>query len=146
LNGIGSGDRDLTVALFRKYLEHLRRMIMNTNIQTQTTLRPAALLLCGAMTVCGLQTTARAADDGLPKQTVSYADLDISKPAGAKALYRRIAAAARKVCTVNSYQGLTMVTQERICTDKAIDNAVKAVGSPALSALRPTTMTHLASN
>jgi UrcA family protein len=121
-------------------------MNMNTKIQTQTTFRPAALLLCGAMTVGGLQATARAADDGLPKETVSYADLDISKPAGAKALYRRIAAAARRVCSVNSYQDLAMMKQESICTDKAIDNAVKTVGSPALSALRPGSMTHLASN
>jgi UrcA family protein len=119
-------------------------MIMDTTIQT--TFRPAALLLCGAMTVGGLQATARAADDGLPKETVSYADLDISKPAGAKTLYGRIVTAARHVCRDNSYGNLFGMKQERICEDKAIDNAVKAVGAPELSALRPTTTTHLASN
>jgi UrcA family protein len=119
---------------------------MNMYTTIQMTFRPAALLLCGAMTVCGLQGTARAADDGLPKETVSYADLDISKPAGAKTLYGRIVTAAKHVCRDSSYGNLLGMKQERRCTDYAIDNAVKAVGSPALSALRPTTMTHLASN
>ncbi len=118
---------------------------MNTNIQT--TFRAAAFLLCGAMTVCGLQATARAADDGLPKETVGFADLDISKPAGAKTLYGRIVSAARRVCkNSNSYLDLQMRTQEQVCTDHAIDAAVKAVGSPQLSALRSAKVIHLASN
>jgi hypothetical protein len=32
------------------------------------------------------------------------------------------------------------------CTDRAIDKAVKDVGSPALSALRPNSVIHYASN
>jgi UrcA family protein len=112
----------------------------------QMTFRPAALLLCGAMAVCGLQATARAADDGLPKETVSYADLDISKPAGARTLYGRIVTAAKHVCRDSSYGNLLRMGQERRCTDNAIDNAVKAVGSPQLSALRSGKVIHLASN
>jgi UrcA family protein len=121
-------------------------MNMNTKIQTQTTFRPAALLLCGAMTVCGLQATARAADDGLPKERVSYADLDISKPAGAKTLYGRIVAAAKHVCRDTSSVAVLTMKQQRRCTEAAIDNAVNAVGSPALSALRSENVIHLASN
>jgi hypothetical protein len=34
----------------------------------------------------------------------------------------------------------------RECTDRAIDKAVKDVGSPALSALRPAGAIHFASN
>jgi UrcA family protein len=121
-------------------------MNMNTKIQTQTTIRPAALLLCAAMTVGGLQATARAAiDDGVKKETVSYADLDLSKPAGAKTLYGRIASAAHRVCA-DSYRDLAMTRWVNTCTDKAIDEAVRKVNSPELSALRPTSVIHLASN
>ena len=117
---------------------------MNTNIQT--TFRAAALLLCGAISVGGLQATARAADDGVPKEKVSFADLDISTPAGAKTLYQRIVAAAGRVCTTDGFQTLRTVKQDRICTEHAIDNAVKGVGSPTLSALRSAKVIHLASN
>jgi UrcA family protein len=119
-------------------------MIMNTTIQN--TARAAALFLCGAIALCTLQVTARAADDGLPSKRVSYADLDISKPAGAKVLYSRIVAAARQVCAVNGYKDLGTMKQVNRCTDHAIDNAVKDVGSPALSALRPNSVIHFASN
>jgi len=53
----------------------------------KNTLRAASFFLCGALTLGTLQATARAADHGLPSERVSYADLDISKPAGAKTLY-----------------------------------------------------------
>ena len=36
--------------------------------------------------------------DDPPTVTVSFADLDLSKPAGAETLYQRIQAAARTVC------------------------------------------------
>jgi UrcA family protein len=77
---------------------------MNTRIQN--TLRAASFFLCGALTLGALQATARATDDGLPSQKVSYADLDISKPAGAKVLYNRIVAAAHRVCGSSGFAGL----------------------------------------
>ena len=117
---------------------------MNTTIQN--TARAAALFLCGAIALCTLQVTARASDDGLPTQKVSYADLDISKPAGAKVLYGRIVAAARHVCAFDGQRDLGSMQWVNKCTDLAIDKAVKDVGSPALSALRPNTVIHYASN
>jgi UrcA family protein len=124
------------------HLTFLRRPIMNTNVQTF--FRPAALLLCGAMIVCGgLSTTARAADDGVPKETVRFADLNISTPEGAKVLYGRIERAARRVCS-SPLPDFLSPHQESICTDIAIDKAVKAVNSPALTALR-FNVVHLAS-
>jgi UrcA family protein len=119
-------------------------MIMNTTIQN--TARAAAFLLCGAIALCTVQVTARAADDGLPSKRVSYADLDISKPAGAKVLYGRIKTAARHVCALNGYNDLSSMQWVNQCTDRAIDRAVKDVGSPALSALRPSSPLHVASN
>jgi UrcA family protein len=119
-------------------------MIMNSTIQN--TARAAALLLCGAIALCTLQVTAQAADDALPSKRVSYADLDLSKPEGAKVLYSRIAAAAKQVCAQSGYKDLGAMQRENGCVDHAINNAVKKVGSPALSALRPRSMIHFASN
>jgi UrcA family protein len=116
------------------------------NITIQNTARAAAVLLCGAIALCTLQVTAQAADDALPSKRVSYADLDISKPAGAKVLYSRIAAAARQVCALSGYKDLGAMQRVNGCVDRAINNAVKEVDSPALSALRPNRMIHFASN
>jgi UrcA family protein len=116
---------------------------MNTTIQNTAR---AAALLCGAIALCTLQVTALAAGKGLASKTVSYADLDISQPAGAKVLYSRIAAAAQEVCALSGYKDLGAMQRENGCVDHAINNAVKAVGSPALSALRPRSMIHFASN
>ena len=117
---------------------------MNTTIQN--TARAAAFLLCGAIALCTVQLTAQAAGDGLPSKRVSYADLDISKPPGAKVLYGRIVRAAREVCRSNGYESLGAAQLTNHCVDFAIDNAVKDVGSPALSALRPSSAIHYASN
>jgi UrcA family protein len=114
---------------------------MNTTIQN--TLRAASFFLCGALTLGALQASARAADVGMRSQKVSYADLDISKPAGAKVLYGRIAAAATRVCSLDGYKDLGKDTQ--VCTAHAINNAINDVGSPALSALRPNSVIHFAS-
>ena len=117
---------------------------MNTTIQN--TARAAAFLLCGAIALCTLQVTAQAADEGLPSKRVSYADLDISKPAGAKVLYGRIVRAAKQVCQFSGFQSFGAAQMVNRCIDHAIDNAVKDVGSPALSALRPSSPIHVASN
>lgn len=117
---------------------------MKTTIQN--TARAAALFLCGAIALCTLQATARASDDALPSKKVSYADLDISKPAGAKVLYKRIAAAANQVCQSAGYKDLGAMQRVNGCVDRAINNAVNDVGSPALSALRPNRVIHFASN
>jgi len=118
-------------------------MIMNTTIQN--TARAAAFLLCGAIALCALQVTAQAADDALPSKKVSYADLDISKPADAKILYGRIVKAAREVCNYTGYDPLGAAQVRNRCINYSIDNAVKDVGSPALSALRPNSVIHFAS-
>ena len=116
---------------------------MNTTIQNTTR---AAAFLCGAIALCTLQVTALAAGNGLASKRVSYADLDISQPAGAKVLYSRIAAAAQQVCALSGYKDLGAMQRVNGCVDRAINNAVMEVGSPALSALRPSSMIHFASN
>jgi UrcA family protein len=68
--------------------------------------------------------------------TVKYADLDLSKPAGAETLYLRIKRAARMVCShnVESWDARRL-THERECVDDAIANAVKHVNKPTLTAM-----------
>jgi UrcA family protein len=120
-------------------------MIMNNTIQNSA--RAATLVLCGAIALGAFQATAHAADDALPSRRVSFADLDISTPAGAKVLYSRITAAAHQVCGVDGYKDLSTMQWVNTCTDQAIDKAVKDVGSTALSALRPPkVLIHFASN
>ncbi len=113
---------------------------------TENTIRAATFFLAGAITLCALQATARAADAGLPTRTVSYADLDISKPAGAKVLYHRIKAAANEVCGYGMSGDMGSAGRHYDCVQASIDKAVKDVDSPALSALRPNSFVHLASN
>ena len=117
---------------------------MNTRIRTK--LGTAMYCLCGATTLCALQVTAIAADDSLPTRRVSYADLDISKPAGAKILYRRIEAAAREVCVPGTREVVRATAPERACINQAIDMAVKHVNSVALSELHSGKAIHLAGN
>jgi UrcA family protein len=116
------------------------------NITIRTTLYTTLYCLCGATTLFALQTTARAADDALPSRRVSYADLDISKPAGAKVLYRRIAAAAEQVCGNEGRRDLETMTRNRACIDQAIATAVTRVNSAALSEEHSTHAIHLASH
>ena len=111
---------------------------------TRTTLCTTLYCLCGAMTLLALQ-TASAGDDALPSRRVSYADLDISKPAGAKVLYRRIEAAAHQVCGFEGMKGLAATDRSRACIDQAITAAVTQVNSVALSDLHSAHAIHLAS-
>jgi UrcA family protein len=119
---------------------------MTMNTKFQNTARAAVFFLCSAIALSTLHVTANAADEGLPTKKVSFKDLDISKPAGARVLYKRIAAAAHEVCEINQFKTLATVRGIERCTDRAIDKAVQDVGSPALSALRPGSALKVASN
>jgi UrcA family protein len=68
-----------------------------------------------------------------PSVTVNYADLDLTKPAGAKTLYDRLKRAARNVC--HPYDSNQMRKRWRECYDQAIANAVADVDRPMLTAL-----------
>jgi UrcA family protein len=75
--------------------------------------------------------------------TVSFRDLDLSRPEGATALYHRIQAAARQVC---GYRGTDLI--ERAiwtgCYSAAVADAVGKVNNPLLTAVhtgRPVAMT-----
>jgi UrcA family protein len=116
---------------------------MNTSTQIKTTV--ALLSMCGLMALSTFH-SANAANEVLPSKRVNFADLDISKPAGAHVLYGRIVAAARQVCELNQFQTLAAKRLMNNCIDHAIDKAVRDVDSPAVTALRPSTWLKVASN
>ena len=69
----------------------------------------------------------------VPQQIVKFGDLDVTRPAGAQELYRRITHAARDVCETVSAGGSATAIANRLCTDRAIARAVAAVDSPLLT-------------
>lgn len=77
-----------------------------------------------------------ASDQDRRTETVHFDDLDLSKPAAAKILYSRIRGAARDVCEYSMNGDWLEREIGHACIEKAIDNAVKKVNTPALTALR----------
>jgi UrcA family protein len=73
-----------------------------------------------------------AADPGAESRTVKFADLDMSNPSSAHALYRRIRAAAQVVC---SYHFFVTDTDKARCVRDATADAVTKINQSALSAV-----------
>jgi UrcA family protein len=106
------------------------------SMNTQTTSRSLRGVLATAVLsafACSLATVCTAADHtDLPQKTVKYADLNVSQPEGAAALYARIQRAARQVCLPLDGGGLSSKARMGACVHKAIADAVAKVGQPAL--------------
>jgi UrcA family protein len=66
---------------------------------------------------------------------ISYADLDLATPAGAQALYGRIAIAAGRVCPSVDMRQLRESAAADECVKTTITDAVKTFNSPQLSAV-----------
>jgi len=72
---------------------------------------------------------------GLADGPCPYADLNISSPSGAAALYARIKAAANGVCWTLDGRDLQSKTDFNRCVYKAIADAVAKVDQPALNSI-----------
>jgi UrcA family protein len=106
-----------------------------TSITSQTRLLTRASIAAFALCT-SLVSYSASAEQKVKAQAVSYADLDLSKPAGAQTLYKRIKAAARNVCgPVDQYTFQTPSKVFRECVDKAVADAVAQVDRPSLTAL-----------
>jgi UrcA family protein len=103
------------------------------NAITRKKLYTAIYCALGTAALGAMWTSAQAADESPPSKTVKFADLNIQTPEGAKVLYHRIRVAASQVCGDGDP---IMRDAVRVCTDTAIDNAVKKVNAPYLTALR----------
>jgi UrcA family protein len=71
-----------------------------------------------------------------PSETVRFGDLNISHMEGAKVLYGRIHAAARKVCKQSGGTDPVLRLADKACIETAVDDAVRKVNAPVLTALR----------
>ena len=107
-------------------------------MRRQTNMRiaiPGLLLstLLGSLSAC---TDAVAAEQAAEVATrrVGYADLDLTRDAGAAALYSRIHFAARQVCEpVSAAWTWKVLEPARRCIEAAITRAVADVNAPALT-------------
>jgi UrcA family protein len=107
-------------------------MTMNT---IRTKLYAAICVLFGSAAVGTPWTSAQASEETPPTKTVKFADLDIQTAEGAKVLYHRIRLAAEKVCeSLADDPGMREAMPH--CVNTAIDNAVRKVDAPYLTALR----------
>jgi UrcA family protein len=68
---------------------------------------------------------------------VSYADLNLANEAGATALERRIAYAARSVCGEADLRDLRLMRATNVCRDQAITDAQPAFHSALAAARNP---------
>ena len=106
-----------------------------TSITSQTKLLTRASIAAFAVCTCLIAYHA-SAEPKAKSQSVSYADLDLSKPAGAQTLYKRIQAAARNVCgPVDQYTFVVSAYSFRKCYQAAVAGAVAQVDRPSLTAL-----------
>lgn len=106
-----------------------------TTRTTQNTLR--ALVAVAAIT-CGFAATveADAVEAGqAPQVHIKYADLDLNTTAGATVLYQRIRGAADQVCAAHQERDLGQVMRAKACANRAIAEAVAAVGNTHLTAV-----------
>jgi UrcA family protein len=106
---------------------------MNT---IRTKLYAVVICVSGTASLVVPSTSVQAAEPNPPSKTVRYDDLNITEAAGAKTLYSRIRAAAQEVCDRSNGSDPILRLAMQACVKNAIDNAVKKVDAPALSALR----------
>ncbi len=94
--------------------------------------------LLGAISFAfGFVNTAHAAavDDAIPRERVTYSDLNLDDATGAATLYRRIREAAYHVCSSYSADDPFVQILRRSCIAHAIGAAVETVNHPKLTAL-----------
>jgi UrcA family protein len=105
---------------------------MNSNVKTHNSCflaySTAMLLAC----VCVAPSAF--ADDQSRSETVKFTDLKVDTAAGAETLYRRINAAARRVC---GYEATSIYAHStwRYCVRPTVDATVAKVNNPLLTAL-----------
>jgi UrcA family protein len=118
---------------------------MNTTKVSKIDIALCCAFAAALLGLAGVSTATDSAPPAAHGKTIHYADLDLTKPAGAAALYSRIRVAAREVCGFSGGDWPQSVI-DRACVENAIDGAVMKVNSPALSTLRFGSKTLLASN
>lgn len=104
----------------------------------KTVARSSWLLFCAATTLIGTfaGSVARASEHTFTVAVnVSSRGLDLSKPAGVQAFYRRVQRAAEVVCTQPNRVGLVRVDDYESCYQKALANAIRSLKLPSLTGM-----------
>jgi len=91
--------------------------------------------LVGSLALYAVSPNGLAAEAGAraPQEIVKFGDLDLTRPAGAQELYRRITRAARDVCDAAIPGRLAVAIAHRRCTEQAVARAVATVDNPLLT-------------
>lgn len=92
----------------------------------------AGLVVAGTATAAAPVTVTKG---GTLTTTVRYADLDLTTDEGVKALYRRLRAAAERVCRPLDSPVLSSRRPWRECYDTAMTNAVTGIDNERLATL-----------
>jgi UrcA family protein len=107
---------------------------MNRLLNVRTAV-PALLLstLMGALGAIDMAAAAEPTPE-IATRRINYSDLDLSRTAGAAALYRRIKSAARQVCDPMDSRAFGIsYTAMHACVQQAIARAVADVNAPVLT-------------
>ncbi len=95
----------------------------------------ALLLLGGFAAITGFAAAnAAPAQDGPPSVVVRYDQKTLGTDAGTDELYRRIVAAAKRVCPDESNRDLSAVSRVAACRQQAVARAIQQIGNPHLAA------------
>jgi UrcA family protein len=104
-------------------------IIMNSNIKTTNRI-PLALATAMLLT-CVWGASNAFADEEVRSERVKFQDLNVDTPEGVQALYGRIHAAAKRVC---SQSDPVLWPAESACARKAEGNAIEKLSLPQLTA------------
>ena len=93
---------------------------------------------CAALVLCATANAARPSDSStetVSSVVVKFRDLDVRTDGGAATLYRRLAAAARRVCPDTAGRTLADKAATWSCRNHVMNTAVEAVNSPQVATL-----------
>ena len=108
---------------------------MQRSLRTFSIALGATALSLGFSVIAEASGSAAPAGAGLPKIEISYTDLDLARADQASELYTRIERAAHNLCEVNYGSRILARQLERQCAAKSVDDAVRGVDNPNLTAV-----------
>jgi UrcA family protein len=114
---------------------------MNKSVAVVCSSRASSISKCVALAAVGAFGLLAGASNAfaqldVPQVRVDFADLDLTQTKDAKRLYSRLRLAASEVCSGHPDQGGSLRnTPRKQCEQRAVTNAVEAVGHPALLTL-----------
>ena len=104
-------------------------------MRTKSTIMSFWSALATAAVACALFVGNAAAEDRPVTVAfqVSTKGLNLSQPAGAQELYRRLQYAALQVCKEDARPALAPVSDPKGCSEKALGDAIRSVNMPLLT-------------